>query len=309
MKIYLFETKKASASFLKAFSSKHEYKTFKAVEDATAKGKGADRFYHYNFPTWDGQIPEDTSAVFQGLVRGTKEIHEVCISENRDYYYFDQPYFFFSDYQQSNTGDRWYRICKNNTQKNYIEKSNRVERRYEELIGRLRQKSIDELTPQPWQYDGEHILVIPPSYHTAKWYGIDRHEWEKDVIKKIARHDRKHPIVVRQKFKNNADWGEKLDKPLSEDLKNCYAMVSFHSMCAVHAVMAGVPSFCSVHSPAHPVSLGLNELDQIKDPLYAGDRDDWLKSLLCAQFTEDEMRLGTAYDHVKNRRIPYASQR
>ena len=28
MKIYLFETKKASASFLKAFSSKHEYKTF-----------------------------------------------------------------------------------------------------------------------------------------------------------------------------------------------------------------------------------------------------------------------------------------
>ena len=298
MRICIFQTKKASAPFLKAFSSKHEHFIFEAKEDSDSQGKKADRFYHFSFPGWSGDIPEDTSAVFQGLVRGTKQIQEACISNNRDYYYFDQPYFFFSDYQQSSTGDRWYRICKNNTQKNYIEKSNRVERRYENLIARLPQKCIDELTPQPWQYDGEHILIIPPSYHTAKWYGIDREEWEKDVIKKIARHDRKHPIKVRQKFKNRADWGEKLDKPLSEDLKNCYAMVSFHSMCAVHGVMAGVPSFCSQHSPAYPVSLGLNELDQIKDPLYAGDRNDWLKSLLCAQFTEEEMATGFAYEHL-----------
>jgi len=298
MRICIFETKKASAPFLKAFAQDFHHFTFYAKEDTNSQGTKADRFYNFTFPGWSGDIPEDTSAVFQGLIRGTKQVQEACISDNRDYYYFDQPYFFFSEYQQSSTGDRWYRICKNNTQKNYIEKSNRVERRYDNLMGRLPQKCIDELTPQPWQYDGEHILVIPPSYHTAKWYGIDRHEWEKDVIKKIARHDRKHPIKVRQKFKNKADWGEKLDKPLSEDLKNCYAMVSFHSMCAVHGVMAGVPSFCSQHSPAYPVSLGLNELDQIKDPLYAGDRNDWLKSLLCAQFTEEEMRTGFAYEHL-----------
>ena len=48
MKIYLFETKLASAPFLKAFSSRHEHKIFNAVEETTAKGKGADRFYHYN---------------------------------------------------------------------------------------------------------------------------------------------------------------------------------------------------------------------------------------------------------------------
>ena len=69
-----------------------------------------------------GEIPENTSAVFQGLLRNTKKIHDVCVSEGRDWYYFDQPYFFFSDYQQSITGDRWYRVCKNNTQKNYLEK-------------------------------------------------------------------------------------------------------------------------------------------------------------------------------------------
>ena len=297
MRTYLFETKKSSSPFVRAFSSKHNPKVFWSKENNTAKGKGADRFNDYSWPTWNGEIEENTQVVFQGLVRGTKAVHDVCISEGRDWYYFDQPYFFSNDYQQSDTGDRWYRICKNNTQKNYIEKSRAVNRRYDDLIERINQKCRDELIPKPWQYEGQHILVIPPSYHTAHWYGIDRLEWQDDIVKKLKKHTRKD-IVVRQKFKNDEDWGERLDKPLSEDLKNCYAMVSFHSMCAVHAVMAGVPSYCSEHSPAYPVSLGLNQLDQIKDPLYTGERHDWIKSLMCAQFTELEMMNGKAWSHL-----------
>ena len=297
MRTYLFETKKSSSPFVRAFSSKHNPKVFWSKENNTAKGKGADRFNDYSWPTWNGEIEENTQVVFQGLVRGTKAVHDVCISEGRDWYYFDQPYFFSNDYQQSDTGDRWYRICKNNTQKNYIEKSRAVNRRYDDLIERINQKCRDELIPKPWQYEGQHILVIPPSYHTAHWYGIDRLEWQDDIVKKLKKHTRKD-IVVRQKFKNDEDWGERLDKPLSEDLKDCYAMVSFHSMCAVHAVMAGVPSYCSEHSPAYPVSLGLNQLDQIKDPLYTGERHDWIKSLMCAQFTELEMKNGKAYAHL-----------
>ena len=301
MKIYLFDTKKSSSSFLKSFCEKHNHRIFTAKENDSAKGRGADRFLDYSWPDWNLEIPD--VAVFQGLVRGTKEVHDVCISKEKDWFYFDQPYFFSNDYQQSDTGDRWYRICKNNTQKNYLEKSYKVDRRYDKLISRLPQKCIDELTPKPWQYDGKHILIIPPSYHTAHWYGIDRHEWTQDIVKKIAKHDRTHPIVIREKFKNGADWGDKVDKPLIEDLKDCYAMVSFHSMCAVQAVINGIPSYCSEHSPAFPVSLGLNELDQIKDPLYAGDREDWVKSLMCAQFTEEEMKSGQAYGHLNGENI------
>mgnify|MGYP001184329547 CR=1 FL=1 len=297
MKTYLFNTKNSSLPFVKAFTSRLNPTIFNSKENDTAKGKGADRFLDYSWPTWDGVIPEDTIVAFQGLVRGTKAVHDVCISEGIDWYYFDQPYFFMKDYQQSDTGDRWYRICKNNTQKNYLEKSNAVNKRYDLLFERLNKKCQDELTPKPWQYEGKHILVIPPSYHTAKWYGIDRIEWQNDIVKKLKKHTRKE-IIVRQKFKNNADWGDKVEKPLSEDLKDCYAMISFHSMCAVHAVMAGVPSFCSEHSPAYPVSLGLNELDQIKDPLYTGERRDWVKSLMCAQFTETEMMKGLAWSHL-----------
>ena len=303
METYIFETRKASAPFLKAFTNKLKSQIFHVKENNNLNIKSADKvIFDYSWPNWNGEIPENTSAVFQGLLRNTKKVHDVCVSEGRDWYYFDQPYFFFSDYQQSITGDRWYRVCKNNTQKNYLEKSYKVNRRYDKLIDRLSQKCIYELTPKPWQYEGKHILVIPPSYHTAKWYGIDRIEWENDIVKKLKKHTRKE-IVVRQKFKNNAEWGEKLDKPLSEDLKDCYAMVSFHSMCAVQAVMSGIPSYCSEHSPAYPVSLGLNELDQIKDPLYTGERNDWVKSLMCAQFTENEMYSGKAYKHLNGENV------
>jgi len=298
MKIYLFNTKNSSLPFLKAFCERHDHDIFNAKENESAKGKGADKFLDYSWPTWNGEIPEDVTVAFQGLVRGTKEVKKVC----NDWYYFDQPYFFMKDYQQSDTGDRWYRICKNNTQKNFLEKSFKVNRRFDNLLDRLNQKCKDELTPKPWQYDGKHILVIPPSFHTAHWYGIDRHEWTKDIVSKIKKHSRKE-IVVREKFKNGSDWGDKLDKPLSEDLKNCYAMVSFHSMCAVQAVMNGIPSYCSEHSPAYPMSLGLDELDQLKDPLYAGDRQDWVKSLMCAQFTEEEMKSGKAYGHLNGENV------
>ena len=303
MKTYIFETRKASAPFLRAFTNKIESQTFHVKENNNLNIKSADKIiFDYSWPSWNGDIPENTSAVFQGLLRNTKKIHDVCVSEGRDWYYFDHPYFFFSDYQQSITGDRWYRVCKNNTQKNYLEKSYKVNRRYDKLIDRLSQKCIYQLTPKPWQYEGKHILVIPPSYHTAKWYGIDRIEWQNNIVKKLKKHTRKE-IVVRQKFKNNVEWGEKLDKPLSEDLKDCYAMVSFHSMCAVQAVMSGIPSYCSEHSPAYPVSLGLDELDQIKDPLYTGERMDWVKSLMCAQFTEEEMQSGKAYKHLNGENV------
>ena len=301
MKIYLFETKRASAVFLKAFCEKHSHEIFACKETDKLPGKGANRFFDYTFPTWNGEIPD--VAVFQGLLRGTKKVHDVCIAEQKDFFYFDQPYFFSNDYQQSDTGDKWYRICKNNTQKNYLEQSYKVDRRFDKLMERLNQKCKDELTPKPWQYDGKHILVIPPSSHTARWYGIDKDEWTKDIVKKLKQHT-KREIIVRQKFKDNLDWSPDRNViPLTEHLRDCYAMVSFHSMCAVQAVMNGIPSYCSEHSPAYPVSLGLNELGQIKDPLYAGDREDWVKSLMCSQFTVDEMKSGQAYKHLNGENI------
>jgi hypothetical protein len=62
--------------------------------------------------------------------------------------------------------------------------------------------------------------------------------------------------------------------------------------------MSGVPSFCANESMGLPVSL--TDLSQIKDPLYCGDRQEWIDSLLANQFTMSEIEDGTAWKYVSN---------
>lgn len=295
--IYVFDVKRASSPFVNKFVKQFNHKTYNNKE-----GEG-EKFYNFSWPDWDGDIPKDCQVVFQGLLRGTREIYEKCKELGRDFYYLDQPYFFMSSYKEHPAfNDRWYRIIKNNTQKNYIDKTPRNKRRYERLVDRIKNfpSALDEITLKPWRYEGKHILVIPPSYHTAKWYDLDRHDWERYYVNELKKHT-KREIRVRHKYKDNADditQAKKNGKDLYDDLKDAHAIVSFHSMCASQAVVYGVPSFCSEHSPAWPVSLSLKELDQIEDPLYSGERQQWLWSLVGSQFTEVEMSSGNAYRYL-----------
>tara|TARA_E500000178_G_scaffold318958_1_gene340814 strand:- start:8871 stop:9779 length:909 start_codon:yes stop_codon:yes gene_type:complete len=301
--LLVFDVKRASSGFVNNFASRFPNTVYNAKEES-----GGEKFYNYTFPTWNGKINEGDEAVFQGLIRNTREVYEACKEQERNFYYLDQPYFFFSNYtQHAPTGDRWYRIIKNDTQKTFIDKSPRHQRRYERLLTRLKDhpQALNEITTKPWRDDGKEILVIPPSYHTAKWYGIDRADWERYYVNEIKKYT-KRPINVRHKFKGNAQdvtVAAKNKKDLYEDLNNAFAIVSFHSMCASQAVVHGIPSFCSEHSPAWPVSLGLNELDQIEDPLYSGERQQWLYSLLGSQFTEGEMKSGNAYRYVNGENV------
>jgi hypothetical protein len=191
-------------------------------------------------------------------------------------------------------GDIWYRIIVNNTQKNFISKSQKYEDRYKEI----RKNSYEETELKDWRTKGEHIVIIPPSYHTARWYGIDRQTWTNDIVNELKKHTDRE-IKVRFKYVDNAEWGQKVMKPLHEDLKNAWAMVSWHSMCAVEAVVRGIPSFTSEHSPAKPVSLNLSHLDCIEEP-YMPERQQWLYSLLGAQFKLEEMKSGYAYKFLQD---------
>ena len=293
--IYVFSTKWASDQFVEGFVKKREHKIFRSAErPGPNEGIAADRFYRFYWPEWDQKL-ENVEVAFQGIIRNTHEVYEKCLETKTKFYYFDQPYFFMSGYQpHKKFNDIWYRIIVNNTQKNFISKSQKYEDRYKEIC----KTTSKGITLKKWRPKGEHILVIPPSYHTAKWYGIDRAVWESDIVTKLKRHTDRE-IRVRHKYIGNLDVGNKVRKPLEEDLKNCWAMVSWHSMCAVEAVLNGIPSFTSEHSPAKPVSLNLSHLDMIEDP-YICDREQWLYSLLGAQFTLKEMESGYAYEFLKD---------
>ena len=49
--------------------------------------------------------------------------------------------------------------------------------------------------------------------------------------------------------------------------------------------------------------LSLKELDQIEDPLYSGEREYWLYSLVGSQFTETEMASGNAYRYINGENV------
>ena len=293
--IYLFSTKWATDQFIQGFASKQENRFFKSAErPGPNESIAADRFYRFHWPDWDQKL-ENVEVAFQGIIRNTHEIYQKCLETNTKFYYFDQPYFFASNYvPHKHFGDIWYRVIVNNTQKNFISKAQKYEDRYKEI----RKNSYEETELKDWRTKGEHIVVIPPSYHTARWYGIDRHTWTDDIVNKLKQHTDRE-IRVRFKYVDNAEWGQKVMKPLHEDLKNAWAMVSWHSMCAVESVVRGIPSFTSEHSPAKPVSLNLSHLDCIEEP-YMPERKQWLYSLLGAQFKLEEMKSGYAYKFLQD---------
>lgn len=288
--IHVFETKYASNQFLYAFVEK-----FKNIKYKTQNTGQGEQFYQNTWPNFKDDLEEGDEIAFQGIIRNTHTLKKYFDKHN--WYYFDQPYFFASHYQKHSVfNDIWYRVIKNNTQKNYIDTNPKHKKRFEKI-----QEQTTELNLKPWRTNGGHILVIPPSQHTARWYGLCRHEWETEIVKELKKHTNR-PIKVRHKFVDNADFGQKVHKPLQEDLQGCWAIVSWHSMCASEAVVKGIPSFSSKHSPAAPVSYSLQELDKIEKPKMP-DRELWLYSLLGSQFTLSEMKSGFAYKYINEEKI------
>lgn len=288
--IWVFHTKGSTNKFVDAFANNSGKRT---VVLKNQEGKTGERFYNYSWINFRGHMNEGDEFCFQGLLRGAEQLKSFM--KTNKWYYFDQPYFYYTHYQEHpDFKDIWYRITVNDVQTNKIDNNPKHLERYKNLL----QKSPDEITLQDWRKDGDHILVIPPSYHTARWYEFGEQKWVQNTVKEIKKHTDR-PIVVRWKYKDGVQFGDRvdIDRPLSEDLKNCWAMVSFHSMCASHAVRRGIPSFSSEHSPAYPVSYGLNQLNMIEQPKMP-DREKWISTLLGSQFTLGEMKSGFAYRYL-----------
>jgi len=287
--IYTFETKRASNKFIHGFARNYENKNFTYVN-----GPG-EEFYNTRWPSWNEQLESGVEIAFQGIIRNTHKLVEVCEKNGNDYYYFDQPYFFGTSYTTHPIfNDIWYRIIKNDVQQSIIDTNLKHMVRFKEVYN----KCNEGLVLKDWRTKGDHILVIPPSHHTARWYSIDENVWVNNIVNELKKHTDRE-IRVRYKYVNGISFGERNKKPLKEDLENCWAMVSWHSMCAVESVVKGIPSFSSIHSPAAPMSLKLNEINKIETPI-TPNREQWLYSLIGSQFTLQEMQSGYAYKYIND---------
>ena len=217
-------------------------------------------------------------AVF-GMLRGTGQLIEKAIENKQDFYYFDHAYLFGNKHKPSKIfGEKIYRLTKNWYHIREITKLNKSD--YERI-----EKYKPHIELKPWKYDGDYILVCPPSEHIQKYF--NKQNWLKDTIKKIKKHTRKE-IKIRTKESKTS---------LQKDIDNAYCVVSCQSTVCINAIMSGVPSFCDDISMGVPVSL--TDLSLIKDPLYPGDREMWINSLLANQFTMTEIINGKAWRKVR----------
>ena len=135
---------------------------------------------------------------------------------------------------------------------------------------------------QPWRAagTGRHVLLALPGMTFGRAMGIDVPRWTATIHKKL-RNASKRPIIVRPKQSERA---------LADDLDGAWCVVTHSSNVAVDAVVAGVPVFVTSTSPCAPVGRCDLEIEKPVRP----DREHWLASLMCQQFTLDEMRSGLA---------------
>lgn len=145
-------------------------------------------------------------------------------------------------------------------------------------------RTARKLVPQfrPWRRTGKHIVLAVPGPDFGRPFGFDCENWHQGAYQCLKqRTDR--PIRVRPRV---------ADYPLAVDLKDAWALVTHSSNVAVDAVQAGIPVFVEPTSSAAPV--GNLDYRNIETPVMP-DRQDWWDSLMCQQFTLDEMRRGLAY--------------
>lgn len=147
---------------------------------------------------------------------------------------------------------------------------------------RLRKRGI---RIKPWRRSGTHVLVCPPGdVFASSIGGFDAGHWLRDVLAGL-RQSTDRAIVVREKSRRGST-------PLSAQLADCFALVTYTSNAATEALLAGVPVFCTGSCAAS--SMGRSDIGMIEEPVYPDDRERWAGVLADNQWTLDEIRKGMA---------------
>ena len=230
--------------------------------------------------------------IWWGFTRNTKEIYKKAKETGKDFYFLDHAYIYHMKhgmFKDKLATTPFVRMVKNEFVLTTIKDTNdtKLQKMKLEFIGGNELDIID------WKKNGNKIVIIPPSQWLGKVIDLDVTKMMNDSIEKIKQHTDKE-IVIRYK-KPNKSYNP---KPLIEDLKDAYAVVSFQSSSAAKAVTLGIPSFLMKpgYSAAQPMSS--TDLTKIETPIYPDNRYEWLCSLANNQFTKAEIISGKAMEYL-----------
>ena len=222
--------------------------------------------------TWAKEETTMTPAVLRGITKHKQM--EACRAAGRDFYYMDTGYF--------GNGKRktYHRITKNDVQN----------------FGPIIERPRDRLDRAGVKYKkfrpGRNILLAPPSQKLLNLYDINLEEWLDKVQQEIRQHTDR-PVVVRLKQSRATRVNyDTIEMALDQDV---HCLVTFSSIAAGEALLWGKPAITlGPNAAAALCSNSISEIETLKIPTL-DEVDAWARHIAYCQFSEPEMRDGTAW--------------
>ena len=222
---------------------------------------------------WDKTAENITPVVVRGVTK--RKVMEACRAHGRDFYYIDTGYF-----GNPVKGKLYHRITRNDVQ----------------YFGPIMDRPDDRLAQTGIGFKkfrgGTNILLAPPSQKLLMMYDIDLETWLNNTIEEIKKYTDR-PIVIRKKQSRAVRMTEDtMEMALAQDV---HCLVTFSSIAAGEALLLGKPAITLGPNAAAPLcSQSLSEIECLNVPTVDEVRA-WAANLAYNQFTEAEMRNGTAW--------------
>jgi len=222
--------------------------------------------------TWSKEESTASPIVLRGITK--RKQMQACRDAGRDFYYIDTGYF------GNGKKKTFHRITKNDVQ----------------WFGAIVDRPADRLEvtgvrPKKMRR-GTNILIAPPSQKLLNNYDIILEDWLANVQEEIKKYTDR-PIVIRTKQGRSTRVNEDtMEMALDRDV---HCLVTFSSIAAGEALLHGKPAITLGPNAAAPLcSQSISEIENPRVPSL-DEVDAWARHLAYCQFTEVEMRDGTAW--------------
>ena len=222
--------------------------------------------------TWDREEITSTPVVIRGITRKNQML--VCRETGRTFYYIDSGY--FGNFKRKT----YHRITKNDVQ----------------WFGDIVDRPGDRFAATGIQLKkfrpGTNILLAPPSQKLLNLYNIVLEDWLEQTQAEIRQHTDR-PIIVRTKQSRTVRVNhDTMEMALDRDV---HCLVTFSSIAATEALLLGKPAITLGPNAAAPLcSNSVSKIESLKIPTL-DEVHAWARHLAYCQFTEPEMRTGTAW--------------
>lgn len=138
----------------------------------------------------------------------------------------------------------------------------------------------------PWREGGEQIVVCPQSTEFMVTVEKFSEQWVEWVCRRLRMYTTR-PLVVRYKRDH---------RPLADDLRGAWAVVTHTSAAANEAIIHGIPAFTTGLCAAS--SMSNHDLAHIERPRCPDGREAWAAAVAAHEWTLDELSSGKWRDVI-----------